>query len=123
MKVLTVKQPWASLIASGIKHYEFRSWKTNYRGKLYIHAGKGVEKEFVNKFKVFNLDYPKAKIIAVCDLVDCIKLDEETNKRIVKENELVYGHNPNRDGYAWVLENVQMIDGKEINGKLGLWNL
>ena len=41
----------------------------------------------------------------------------------VKENELVYGHNPNRDGYAWVLENVQMIDGEEINGKLGLWNL
>ena len=123
MKVLTVKQPWASLIASSIKHYEFRSWKTNYRGKLYIHAGKDIEKEFVNKFKVFNLDYPKGKIIAVCDLVDCIKLDKETNKRIVKENELVYGHNPNRDGYAWVLENVQMIDGKEINGKLGLWNL
>ena len=29
MKVLTLKQPWASLIVEGYKEYEFRSWKTN----------------------------------------------------------------------------------------------
>ena len=28
MKVLTIKQPWASLIVDGYKKYEFRSWKT-----------------------------------------------------------------------------------------------
>jgi hypothetical protein len=39
MKVLTLKQPWATLVANGLKEYEFRSWKTNYRGKLLIHAG------------------------------------------------------------------------------------
>ena len=38
MKVITIKQPWATLIAEGIKKYEFRSWKTNYRGEIYIHA-------------------------------------------------------------------------------------
>lgn len=32
MKVLTIKQPWATLIALGYKKYEFRSWKTNYVG-------------------------------------------------------------------------------------------
>ena len=45
MKVLTIKQPWASLIAEGIKKYEFRTWKTKYRGDLLIHAGKGVDKK------------------------------------------------------------------------------
>ena len=30
MKVLTIKQPWATLIIQGDKKYEFRSWKTNY---------------------------------------------------------------------------------------------
>ena len=30
MKVLTVKQPYATLIAEGIKEYEFRTWKTKY---------------------------------------------------------------------------------------------
>ena len=39
MKVLTIKNPWAELIVKGYKEYEFRSWKTNYRGKILIHAG------------------------------------------------------------------------------------
>ena len=30
MKALTLKQPYASLIAEGIKEYEFRTWKTKY---------------------------------------------------------------------------------------------
>lgn len=38
MKALTVKQPWAQLIVSGIKNIENRSWKTNFRGRTYIHA-------------------------------------------------------------------------------------
>ena len=45
MKVLTVKQPWATLIVEGIKKYEFRSWKTKYRGEVLIHAGLSEEKE------------------------------------------------------------------------------
>ena len=34
MKVLTIREPWVSLIINGYKKYEFRSWKTNYRGKI-----------------------------------------------------------------------------------------
>ncbi len=41
MKALTLHQPWASLIACGRKRIETRSWKTDYRGPLAIHAGKG----------------------------------------------------------------------------------
>lgn len=37
-RVLTLWQPWASFIALGLKQYETRSWDTNYRGKLLIHA-------------------------------------------------------------------------------------
>ena len=40
MKALTVKQPWAHLIAAGAKRWETRSWSTNYRGLLAIHASK-----------------------------------------------------------------------------------
>ena len=47
MKVLTIKQPWASLIINSYKKYEFRSWKTNYRGKILIHAGKTLEKDML----------------------------------------------------------------------------
>ena len=45
MKVLTIKQPWATLIMQGDKRFEFRSWQTKYRGDLLIHAGKGIDKE------------------------------------------------------------------------------
>jgi hypothetical protein len=37
-KVLSIKQPYAMLICAGIKTVENRTWKTDYRGKLLIHA-------------------------------------------------------------------------------------
>lgn len=39
MKALTLHQPWASLVALGVKRIETRSWSTSYRGALAIHAG------------------------------------------------------------------------------------
>lgn len=38
MKVLSIQQPWASLIVAGHKKIETRSWNTKYRGELLIHA-------------------------------------------------------------------------------------
>jgi len=45
MKALSIRQPWASLIVAGIKNVENRSWMTQYRGALLIHAGKTVTRE------------------------------------------------------------------------------
>lgn len=39
IKALTIRQPWAQLIALGVKTIETRSWSTRYRGPLAIHAG------------------------------------------------------------------------------------
>lgn len=55
MKAITIKQPFASLIAAGLKEYEFRTWKTKYRGEILIHAGKGVDKKAMKKFEHLNL--------------------------------------------------------------------
>ena len=123
MKVLTLKQPWASLVAEGIKQYEFRTWKTNYRGKVLIHAGAGVEKKELDRFKNLDLDYPSKKIIAEVEIEDCLELDDNLNKKIISENNIAYG-SKYRTGYAWKLKNVKKINvDKEINGKLGLWNI
>lgn len=122
MKVLTLKQPWATLVAEGIKKYEFRSWKTNYRGKILIHAGIGIDKEAMKKFAGLNLTFPSKKILAEVEIVDCLFLDDELNKKIISENNMAYG-NKKREGYAWMLDNIKKINyEKEINGKLGLWN-
>ena len=45
MKAITIWQPWASLIACGVKKYETRSWATKYRGPIAIHSAL---KPFVN---------------------------------------------------------------------------
>ncbi len=40
VNILSVRQPWAYLLAAGIKDVENRSWTTRYRGELFIHASK-----------------------------------------------------------------------------------
>ena len=59
MKVLTIKQPWATLIMQGYKRFEFRSWQTKYRGDLLIHAGKGIDKEAIKR--AFDMDANSVK--------------------------------------------------------------
>lgn len=123
MKVLTIKQPWATLIIDGYKKYEFRSWKTNYRGKILIHAGKSLEKEHNSKFEIYNLHHEYGAIIGEADLIDCIKVDNEFQEKLEQENKLVYGNHGHVDNYAWKLENIKKYDKPiYINGKLGLWN-
>ena len=123
MKVITLKQPWATLVAEGIKKYEFRSWKTKYRGKILIHAGIGVDKEELDRYKNLNLEFPKGKILAEVEIVDCLPLTNELNEQIIKENNIAYG-NKKRTGYAWKLENIKKIHSdKIIKGKLSLWDL
>ncbi len=46
--VLSVRQPWAWLLCEGLKNVENRNWKTNYRGTLYIHAGKTFDVDAFN---------------------------------------------------------------------------
>lgn len=41
IRVLTLTQPWATLVALGAKRIETRSWGTGYRGPLAIHAARG----------------------------------------------------------------------------------
>ena len=63
MKVLSIRQPWASLIVEGYKKYEFRSWKTKYRGKILIHASGMIEKKMLERFKEYDLDIKTSAII------------------------------------------------------------
>lgn len=123
MKVLTIKQPWASLIIEGYKKYEFRSWKTNYRGKILIHAGMSIENDMVLKLKNYNLEYIKGAIIGEAEIVDCILVDEQFNNELIQIDSVVYGKNSHQATYAWKLENIKKYDNPiYIKGKLGLWN-
>lgn len=121
IRVITLKQPWASLVAEGLKKYEFRNMNYSYRGKILIHAGKGIDKEAMEMVKKYNLDYPQSKIIAEVEIVDCIKVDTKFNKMIDNLNSPVYGKKE-RTGYAWKLDNIKKANNNNtINGKQGIW--
>lgn len=123
MKIITLKQPWATLIAEGYKQYEFRTWKTNYRGKLLIHAGCGVDKEAMKRVEFLHLTYPKSCIVAEVTLEDCLPLTEELNMKISSKNIQVYGENRLRTGYVWKIETIKKMCVPNIKGKLGLWSI
>lgn len=123
MKVITIKQPWATLIAKGYKEYEFRTWKTKYRGDILIHAGKGTDKEAMSRFKDLKLEYPKGCIIAKAKITDCIYVDDDFRKKVIPKNPVVYKglNNTEWKGYGFKIEEVEEIRPIEINGKLSLW--
>lgn len=57
MKTLSVRQPWASLLVSGLKDIENRTWTPNFKGRIMIHASLAkVPKRFaeMNVFEVNN---------------------------------------------------------------------
>lgn len=123
MKALTIKEPWATLIIESYKQYEFRSWKTNYRGKILIHTSQVLEKDMIERFKEYNLNYNCGYIIGEAEIVDCILVDQEFNENLRKINPLVYAKSNHVEKFAWKLEKVKRYD-KPIpcKGKLGLWN-
>ena len=124
MKVITIKQPWATLIVKGYKEYEFRTWKTKYRGEILIHAGKGIDKDAMKRFEHLNLEYPSGCIIAKAIITDCVTVDNEFRNKMLNKDSLVYKGltKENWNGYGFKLENVKEVERIKINGKLSLWD-
>ena len=74
-------------------------------------------------FLIFFSKWESKRIIAEVEIEDCLELDDKLNQKIISENNIAYGSKI-RTGYAWKLKNVKKIkSNKEINGKLGLWNI
>lgn len=127
MKVLSLREPYATLIKKKIKTIETRSWKTSYRGELYIHASKTkMIKEDINNQKLMDLvgdsELNFGYIICKCRLVDCVYMDKEfVQKMKDNKNEFVCGiYSEGR--YAWILEDIEVIERIPAKGRLNIWN-
>jgi hypothetical protein len=138
MKVITIKQPWASIIIEGIKDIENRTWKTKYRGKILIHASAKQIKtkdiifpsndvwlrnvpDNIREMAFFNKNITSA-IIGSVEIVDCVvnhpsiwaeksnfdAYDDEAQSNII---------------YNWVLANpIKFTEPIPAKGKLSLWD-
>ena len=130
MKVLSIKEPFASLVCNGIKKIETRSWKTNYKGELYIHASLSKndvkDKKRLNKLISLLPDYYElnyGNIICKCNLANCIYMTEEYIDQIKKDSIEYLCGNYTLGRYAWILTDVKILNEKiPAKGKLGIWN-
>ena len=124
MKAITIWEPYATAIAIGLKKYETRTWKTNYRGPIAIHASiKKTDNQRKSLAEKYNISNPRyGKIVAIANLTDCILMEDKfILKQSQKEKDL---GNWEKGNYAWKLENIKIIEDSDIiKGKQGLWNL
>lgn len=121
MKCLTIRQPWAELIAAGTKRIENRTWQTNYRGPIAIHAARKPDDP---KWKNYSqADWsrvrylPRGAIIATVNLLDIVTLDEiAEDESADQDREFATGP------YCWILRNPRRIRPIYCTGKLSLWD-
>lgn len=136
MRGLTIGQPFASLIAEGVKRVETRGWTSRYRGPLLIHAGANdpawvrafvgttegrvvlaaLEDAMGERWTGFRL-LPRGAVVAVAELVD-VWPGEHFH---AEHPERAYGDlGPGR--YGLVLRRVRVVDPPvPARGMLGLW--
>ena len=128
MKAITIKQPYAGLIAAGAKRFETRAWATAYRGQLAIHAAKadapfwapGVPGAMLAAPTVGN-DWVRGAIIAVVALVAVHPV--EHLRDIITDEERALGDYA--DGrWAWELASpVRLEAPMPWRGNQGLWRV
>ncbi|TAK81739.1 MAG: ASCH domain-containing protein [Betaproteobacteria bacterium] len=128
---LSLTQPWATLMASGAKRIETRSWRTNYRGWIAIHAAKG----FPSNCKTLCLtepfasallsagvedlnDLPLGRVIAVTCITDCRPTESFRNI-----SERAFGdYTSGRYGFVCGYP-LKLREPIPMKGALGIWRL
>lgn len=127
MRILSLWQPWATLMANGDKRVETRSWSTPYRGPVALHAARKWNRElemlaqsqpFQQCLGDLHLDpLPLGAILAVGKLVDVAPMSVERRGESVFERwpslftakELAFGnYEPGR--FAWIFDEVRPLE-------------
>lgn len=131
VRVLSVRQPWASLIVTGIKDVENRTWSTPYRGTIYIHASQRFDNDAMDYLVEYGeaifgdaaqevleslVHHPRGALLGRVTLSDIIPFEEENL------DQLSPWHFEGNLG--WYLENAEMFEEPiPMNGKLGLFSI
>ena len=135
-RALTIRQPWASLIALGVKTIETRSWSTAYRGPLVIHAGKAVPASGVLGFPVYRnpsptmdgwfaldcktggwLALPLGAVVAVVDLVDVVPIVDELGLTLPDRSTYVQREQRTTGVTEWWLYNDETGRCADVTGQ------
>jgi hypothetical protein len=127
MKAITVRQPWAAWIFTphpdmGVKDVENRTWLTQHRGRLAIHAGQKIADGFSeDDIKMLRGSaWTRGAIIGVVDLVDIVPVGEKhTHIRGYQQSGWeMEGH------HWWLLANPRLLPAPiQLPGRPGLFDV
>jgi hypothetical protein len=133
MRALTLWQPWASLLAVGIKRHETRSWRIPPKllgARIAIHAGSGRAPETMISPELAEIcertfgsgwrtTLPKGRILCTCVLGADLATEEEVDA--ADADDVASGiWTPGR--HAWRIDDVRPVhDSGPVSGKQGLW--
>lgn len=131
MRCLTIRQPWAELVALGEKRFETRSWRTAYRGELAVHAGLQVDKAVcaTEPFKSVLAPHgytadnlPLGAVIATGFLKNCYEITAELAEEGWPGGDEYRFGDYTAGRFAWELEKMNLLaEPVPAKGKLGLW--
>lgn len=115
MKALSVRQPFAELIALGHKPIEVRSRRTSYRGPLVICSGAAWHADGV---RLYGERGVRGVTVCVVELVDCRPVEPTDTDEACLPMEMLRP----RD-FAWVLARPRRVEPVAIKGRLGLFDV
>jgi hypothetical protein len=106
MKAISIKQPWASLIAAGIKTLEIRQWPTDHRGPLLI----------VSSRRPVIDGHRHGQALCIVNIKACRRM-KPTDPPFACIREYY------PDYYAWELGDVKLIEPFGVMGQLRLFDV
>lgn len=117
---LSIRQPWVELILQGTKTIEVRSWATQHRGELFLHAGLKPDIQALERFGLGH-ELTFGALVGKCQLLDCIEFTPRTweswRPRHLNDGEL------SGRRYAWLLEQPIRTAPTPYKGRLGLMQI
>lgn len=123
LPVLSVRQPWASYLAGGLKSVELRTWTTAYRGWLWIHAAKQVDLDAMEIYDLQVSHFPTGGLLAIGDLASCKPIESPT-QWLAMRNEHRSPGTFSRGLIGWRFRDVIALREKiESRGELRLFHL
>ena len=121
MKCISIMQPYAWCVSTGIKTLETRTWKTAYRGPLLIAASKKIDQGHYKYLQYIGIKLPPkkdleyGKIIATTNLTSCVIF----TRAMEKFSLCTFYH-----GYGFWLKGTKMLKNPvPVRGALGLYEV
>ena len=124
MKCISLKQPYAEMLATGKKIIECRKWNTKFRGEFLIHASKTIDVKACEYYKINSNDIARGSIIGKAKLYDVKKYLDYKEYLIDKDKHFSLNHYNDKIIYGFLIKNaIRFKQNIPYKGKLGLFEV